>query len=173
MDYRLDNRVVLSTEREHKNLYSWSIKEFDKNGKQIGGDQIPWEWSLRFEVIELIPSCRLQIKSEKEDEAEISKADISEYLYGKLRPVEQTRRAGLYSMFGTRRVINEFGLFIYKAAADDQNRCSLWGSISYTSEWDFEDTIWPAPGSKDTELRCLMELEVGHGETEVYAGVQA
>jgi hypothetical protein len=32
---------------------------------------------------------------------------------------------------------------------------------------------WPAPGSEDTELGVLMELEVGHGETEVYAGVQA
>jgi len=35
----------------------------------------------------------------------------------------------------------------------------------------FED--WPAPGSEDTELRCLMEREADHGETEVYAGVQA
>jgi hypothetical protein len=35
MDYNLDNRIVLSTEREHTNLYSWSIKEFDKNRKQI------------------------------------------------------------------------------------------------------------------------------------------
>jgi hypothetical protein len=33
--------------------------------------------------------------------------------------------------------------------------------------------IWPAPGSEDTELGVLMELEVGHGETEVHAGVQA
>jgi hypothetical protein len=32
---------------------------------------------------------------------------------------------------------------------------------------------WPAPGSEDTELGVLLELEVGHGETEVYAGVQA
>jgi hypothetical protein len=34
-------------------------------------------------------------------------------------------------------------------------------------------SAWPAPGSEDTELGVLMELEVGHGETEVYAGVQA
>jgi hypothetical protein len=33
--------------------------------------------------------------------------------------------------------------------------------------------IWPAPGSEDTELGVFMELEVGHGETEVYPGVQA
>jgi hypothetical protein len=32
---------------------------------------------------------------------------------------------------------------------------------------------WPAAGSTDTELGVFMELEVGHGETEIYAGVQA
>jgi len=36
-----------------------------------------------------------------------------------------------------------------------------------------DEEIWPAPGSEDTELGVLMELEVGHGETEVYARVQA
>jgi len=34
-------------------------------------------------------------------------------------------------------------------------------------------SFWPAPGSEDTELGVLMELEVGHGEASVYAGVQA
>jgi NADPH:quinone reductase-like Zn-dependent oxidoreductase len=33
--------------------------------------------------------------------------------------------------------------------------------------------LWPAPGSADTELGVFMGLEVGHGETKVYAGVQA
>jgi CRP/FNR family cyclic AMP-dependent transcriptional regulator len=31
-----------------------------------------------------------------------------------------------------------------------------------------EPAFWPAPGSEDTELGVLMELEVRHGETEVY-----
>ena len=34
-------------------------------------------------------------------------------------------------------------------------------------------SLWPAPGSEDTELGVLMEPEVGHGETEVYPRVQA
>jgi DNA polymerase (family 10) len=33
--------------------------------------------------------------------------------------------------------------------------------------------VWPAPGFEDTELGVLMEPEVGHGETEVHAGIQA
>jgi hypothetical protein len=32
---------------------------------------------------------------------------------------------------------------------------------------------WPAPGSEDTELGVFMGPEVSHGETKVYAGVQA
>jgi thymidylate synthase len=36
----------------------------------------------------------------------------------------------------------------------------------------YEVPSWPAPGSEDTELRCLMEQEAGHGEATVYAGVQ-
>ena len=32
---------------------------------------------------------------------------------------------------------------------------------------------WPAPGSEDTELDVFMGPEVSHGETKVYARVQA
>jgi hypothetical protein len=138
MEYLLDNRVVLSAEREHKSLYPWSIKEFDENGKQIGRDQIPWDWSLRFEIIELVPTCTIQIKGADADQAEASKAELSEYIYGKIRPSVDSREAGLYSMFGTQRTISEFGLFIYKAT-NDESRCNLWGSVSYTSDNDFED----------------------------------
>jgi hypothetical protein len=38
---------------------------------------------------------------------------------------------------------------------------------------DHVTASWPAPGSEDTELDVLMELEVGHGETKVHARVQA
>jgi hypothetical protein len=42
---------------------------------------------------------------------------------------------------------------------------------AYSQPGDIGD--WPAPGSEDTELGVLMELEGGHGETEVYPRVQA
>ena len=32
-------------------------------------------------------------------------------------------------------------------------------------------SIWPAPGSEDTELGVFMGPEVSHGETQVYTGV--
>jgi len=36
-----------------------------------------------------------------------------------------------------------------------------------------ELAVWPVPGSEDTELGVFMGPEVSHGETKVYAGVQA
>jgi hypothetical protein len=34
-------------------------------------------------------------------------------------------------------------------------------------------SVWPAPGSEDTELGVFMEPEVSHGKTKVYTRVQA
>ena len=36
-----------------------------------------------------------------------------------------------------------------------------------------KDTTWPVPGFEDTELGVFIEPEVGHGETKIYARVQA
>jgi transcriptional regulator with XRE-family HTH domain len=36
-----------------------------------------------------------------------------------------------------------------------------------------DNSRWPAPGSEDTELGVFMGPEVSHGETKIYAGVQA
>jgi hypothetical protein len=36
-----------------------------------------------------------------------------------------------------------------------------------------KSAIWPAPGSEDTKFGVTMGPEVGHGASEVYAGVQA
>jgi hypothetical protein len=51
--------------------------------------------------------------------------------------------------------------------------CFLIDAVGVAILNSLEKAVWPAPGSEDTELGVLMELEVGHGETEVYAGVQA
>lgn len=53
MDYNLENKILLSEDSEYKNLYSWSLQEFNKEGEKIGKDQIPWCWSLYFTASEL------------------------------------------------------------------------------------------------------------------------
>ena len=47
------------------------------------------------------------------------------------------------------------------------------GSLDPVLRQAIVGNLWPAPGSEDTELGVLMEPEVGHGEAEVYARVQA
>ena len=46
-----------------------------------------------------------------EEDSEPQPSEVREYLYGKLLPSVESRRAGIYSMFGTRRRIDQFGLF--------------------------------------------------------------
>ncbi|WP_298256221.1 hypothetical protein [Bradyrhizobium sp.] len=181
MEYNLDHRVVLSTEREHKSLYSWSIKEFDAHGKQIGHDQIPWDWSVAFEVLELSTSYTLEMK--KDDGAHDTDAPLSsevrEYLYGRLRPSVERREAGFYSMFGTRRRIDRFSFFIYKAKDDKNEYCQLSGSASYTAEWDFEDVTEPdwiqlsivVSPERFEQLMNLVKLPAATGATIRLRGV--
>ncbi|MDE2411865.1 MAG: hypothetical protein KGM18_08855, partial [Sphingomonadales bacterium] len=45
-----------------------------------------------------------------------------------------------YSMFGTDRTITDFGLHISAVAdGEEQDRCTVWGSPSYTIDIDFRD----------------------------------
>ena len=63
-----------------------------------------------------------------------------------------------------------------KTVADLLSKFRLAGQFRLKVDKDADprfSVVWPAPGSEDTELGVLMELEVGHGETEVYSRVQA
>jgi hypothetical protein len=42
-------------------------------------------------------------------------------------------------MLGTDRKIKQFGLRISKAAKDNDEKCHIWGCVSYTAEIDFRD----------------------------------
>ena len=59
-----------------------------------------------------------------------------------------------------------YGVCIYALLCD----VLLWKLAAFLTQ---KRGPWPAPGSEDTELGVLMEPEVGHGEAEVYTGVQA
>ena len=47
------------------------------------------------------------------------------------------------------------------------------GELKIAAQVIVTASIWPAPGSEDTKFGVTMGLEVGHGEAEVYTGVQA
>jgi hypothetical protein len=70
-------------------------------------------------------------------------------------------------------------LFIYKAKEGESERCRLWGSASYTSEWDFEDVTEPdsvqlyvyLASQKFDQLMNLVKVPVPTGVTIRLSGV--
>lgn len=150
MDFHIDRRVILSEESEYKNLYDWSLKEIDGDGKQVGRDLIPWAWGVSFTARNLVLTETLSLSSEmlssSSDDGDSNtkrEATKRQSIRATLRPwdLEPYCQTG-FSMFGTGRALSKFDLVIYKLQeGDGEERCVAWGSVSYTSEIDFrEDT---------------------------------
>lgn len=146
MDYNLENKILLSEESEYKSLYSWSLQELDKDGKKIGSDQIPWRWSMYFTASELRfdNSIEVYYSANEEDKEPTREREIIVAMLhpGFCRDGETLEYDVTYSMFGTRRAIKEFRLVIERLANDNEEKCSIWGGVSYTAECDFrEETV--------------------------------
>jgi hypothetical protein len=137
--------VILSTESEYKSLYSWSLQEVDAEGNKIDRDQIPWEWTLYFTATELALSDTLKIEPDygSDDDSKIAVRE-RQNIRAKLTPGDPWERGRsrhpAYSMFGTDRIISSFELFIERLEGEEEEeRCTAWGSVSYTFDLDFRD----------------------------------
>lgn len=148
LDYHLDYSVKLSTEIEHSSLYTWCIREFDEHGKQVGLDQIPWSWSLRFGITNLSYNYsvehddnRIPRLFDENDTSQDKQLSIEEHelIYAVLKPVDSSAGSFFstsFSMFGTNRTIESFSL---RVVPSEEEYCSVYGGVSYTSEIDFRD----------------------------------
>lgn len=154
MDYHLDYGLHLETKPEYKSLYAWAINEVGANNSRVGRDLIPWAWTLYFSATTCSLTNRLEIerRSLSGNSVDPPKILADQSIRMSLRPGmwhnEKFVSGTTYSMFGTKRVINDFGLEI--APHSDQtepDHCYAWGSVSYTSEIDFrnetvDDCLW-------------------------------
>jgi len=151
VDYHLEREIRLSEESQYKNLYSWSLQEFDADGSKVGSDQVPWDWSLYFTASELrlISSIKFERPYKSDDEEENNVIEESEIISAILHPGmcgdgQSLQDDVSYSMFGTDRRIKDFRMCIEKKI--DNESCTLWGCVSYTTEIDFnyettDDTV--------------------------------
>lgn len=145
MGHHLEREIRLSEESEYKNLYRWSLQEFDNEGKKLGRDQVPWIWSLFFTTSELMINKSLNISRIKDDENQVAeKVRVvgNEYIVATLHSGDSKwlENDVSFSMFGTGRKINSFKLYIYKLNDGETNEyCKLWGSVSNTYQNDFVD----------------------------------
>lgn len=150
MDFHIDRRVIVNQGSEFESLYKWSLQELDAEGKKIGADQIPWDWTLNFTATELALQDEFEIGQDYESD-DTEKKTVSERhsIVAKLSPGDaRDDRPSLgtaYSMFGTDRYITNFSLRIHAITEEEeQETCSVWGCVSYTSEGaDFIDETEP------------------------------
>lgn len=146
MEFHIDRRIILCEDSKFKNLYKWSLQELDAEGEQIGRDLIPWDWSLDFTATQIVLSDGMTIRPDylSDDDEPKNETKKSQYIRAKLRPGiphEWHRfRQPTYSMFGTDREISNFELSIQILPdGEKQDRCWVWGSVSYTADVDFRD----------------------------------
>jgi hypothetical protein len=145
VDFHLERGLRLHTEPEHKNLYTWAINEIDTHGRVIGRDQIPWVWTLYFTATscDLLDSIEINSVLQKR-EAMVASPEISQrqVIRVQLRSGDARygRDATSYTMFGTDRAIKSIQLDIHPIASPTEHeRCTAWGSVSYTTELDFRN----------------------------------
>jgi hypothetical protein len=158
MDYHMENKILLSEDSEYKNLYSWSLQEFNNEGKKIGRDQISWQCGLYFTASELRHYYSINISKSKNNEDK-KPTQESEVITAILHPGTcydgKTLKDDVsYSMFGTNRTIKKFTLRIQKIEDDSDNEfCRIRGYVSYTAEVDFRDIT--TDDTIDITLRLL------------------
>ncbi len=136
MDYEVENTVRTSSASPHPSLYPWFIEEIGPDGKKIGPDYKPWGYGLHFDAKNLRVYRALTLAGDKSPVS-------SDGIIGALIPSERGRDAPKYSFFGTNRRVETFTLRISKCADDESESCSIWGSVAYVSEWDFENVRQP------------------------------
>lgn len=145
MEHYLDHKIILGTQPEHKNLYSWFLSEVgDKVGK-YARDQIPWAWTQYFTPSEIKLVSRMKVEGGYDRDS--TKIEETEKIVARLTPGYimdgQFHRDTAYSMFGTDRHITKFDLHISRATDEKEQGCSAWGCVSYTSEIDFRTDTQP------------------------------
>ena len=143
MDFHLEHGLRLHTQSEHKNLYKWAINEIDAQGQRIGHDQIPWPWTSHFTATSCVLRDSIDVKSQFQMEQITVPPKV---VQGQVIHVElrsgRTRdfRKTTFSLFGTSRDIKSFQLEIHPIADPaEQESCSVWGSVSHTTEIDFRN----------------------------------
>jgi hypothetical protein len=159
MDLQLDRKIFLTTEREHKSLYSWCIQENDTNGEKIGQDQIPWAWNNHFVATNLYYHLNLTGKTKGSSNLKFLDDTRKEPSKNKQKSIDKQividegdsitailhseNDETSYSMFGTDRQIKDIRLQISKESGKTKEFCYAWGCPSYETEHDFSNITEP------------------------------
>ena len=149
MKHQCDYAVRLITDTEYSSLYKWCLQEIDGEGKKVGSELIPWEDSLYFDLINLRHTYSLERDDSDweivernlenaEQKQEVFTVKSSNVIFAELTPQKDETSTPSYSMIGTKRKVQEISLRIMES---ETARCSSWGAVRHTFEFDFREEI--------------------------------
>lgn len=143
MQFDLDRRVVYTDHAKHPGLTPWCLREFAADGEQIGGDMVPWHYSLYFHATSLSVVSSVSMVSDYANEAEPGCKIFAckDVIIASLVPEDTFGRGGrhnpVFSMFGTDRAIEKFSLRIEPLqSAEESERGLVWGIPQHRYEAD-------------------------------------
>jgi len=138
----LNRTIKLNNDSEYESLYSWSLEEYDSEGKKVTEAFIPMQiGSIYLDVEKLIYLNNFQGSGY---EPKSSKITESEFISGTLKTQADRRKdistSNTFSMFGTNREIKTFGIEIYKVDNDyrSEESFNLTGWIGFETEADMD-----------------------------------
>jgi hypothetical protein len=146
MKNHIEHSITLSEDSKFKSLYQWHLRESDDGNSQHRQDQIPWVWTQYFTLADLACTTSFTLGGPLATDKESTAPEVKEreVISATLLPYELRDRQALhdsttYSMFGTDRAIDNFSLAIHQASDGMPERCSAWGIVSYTHDFDFRE----------------------------------
>ena len=147
MEMERDFAVHYSTDIEHKSLYERCLRQTQEDGTQIGGDLIPWHWSLQFEAAEVFHhfdysrDWRGLDDRDEDQKDDAANEDTIETIQAKLIPVERLSFPPRYYMFGYRDAVEMISLKVIRSSNDTY--CTTFSFAKYRSEIDFHQEDVP------------------------------
>ena len=142
MDYNLERKVLVCESNNEKNKDKWTIQEFAEDGITIDGTYEKYNGGAELIASELKVINKVFGSSEEYSESEF----IRGVLHNRNDLFESHFQLLPFSMFGTKRFINNIILFIEKIDEknkDAKEKCVIEGYISHDTEFDW--------GNKTTE----------------------
>ncbi|RAP36666.1 hypothetical protein B1207_07640 [Legionella quinlivanii] len=145
LDDNLEYRVLCKKSGVNSDS-PWLLQEFDKNDRKDYRDFIPWDGFLTFKVNDLLYSYSTDINNtiinSEETDCNTELVRQGGSILGRLQPIgcyaEKSNSENedfVYSMFGSKRPIEHFGLNIKKNKnSNDKAKCQLRGWMSFTEE---------------------------------------
>ena len=125
MEKATDLKVKYS-KSEYKTLYKWCLQEFSDDGKQVGGDYVPWVHRLYFRTEEIVYQISHSSTAIDDDE-EIGRLGhnlkTEETICAKLSPTGRSDSPPRYKMMGFERTVEEMSLRVVRFEGDSTCNC--------------------------------------------------